>query len=46
MWHVLSQEGLFEGRSDEEKQIIFDQVKTILRKDNFEKEDLAKFIVQ
>ena len=46
MWRVLSQEGLFEGRSEEEKSTIFEGVKEILRREDFQKEDLAKYILE
>ena len=46
MWRVLSQEGLFEGRSEEDKSTIFEGVKEILRREDFQKEDLAKYILE
>ena len=46
MWRVLSQEGLFEGRSEEEKSSIFEGVKEILQREDFQKEDLTKYILE
>ena len=36
MWRVMNEEGLFEGRSQDEQNEMFDQVKKILRKEDFE----------